>query len=103
MQDVVLPEMAKVFQRFDGKLSAGLTCRTCHGGDAEEARFRMPRALPALSASHLPDGMSAGPMAHVARFMWSEVTPRMAELLGVEPYDRRTGRGFGCLNCHPRA
>jgi hypothetical protein len=27
--------------------------------------------------------------------------PKMAGLLGEEPYNPETGKGFGCFSCHP--
>jgi hypothetical protein len=36
----------------------------------------------------------------VAGFMATKVVPAMAAVLGVEPYDVATGKGFGCNGCH---
>lgn len=86
---LVHPNMARVFQRHDGKAVADVTCRTCHGKDAEEVAYAMPHALPALDPGHMPD-----PSLPIVRFMTDEVTPTMADLLGV---DRRS---FTCFGCH---
>jgi hypothetical protein len=99
---VVHPNMARLFQRFAKTESPELTCRTCHGADAEQVQYKMPHGLPALDPTRLPDPAGAGREARIAKFMIEEVTPQMAELLGVALYDPRTGRGFGCFGCHPR-
>ncbi len=100
---LVHPNMAKLFQRFQGTAYPELTCRSCHGPDAEQVQYKMPHGLPALDPAHMPDPDGPGREARVARFMIDEVTPQMADLLGVAPYDASTGRGFGCFGCHPQA
>jgi hypothetical protein len=101
MTFAVLPNMARSFQRFRGASVPDLTCRSCHGLDAEAVAFKMPHGLSALDPQHLPVPGSASPRARMAQFMFDVVVPEMTELIGVEGYDRRTGRGFGCFNCHP--
>ena len=91
MTFLVLPNMGRLFQRFDGKASPDLTCRTCHGVDAERVAYAMPHGLPALDAHGMPDASMP-----IVRFMTDEVTPTMADLLGVD-----RGR-FTCFGCHPR-
>ena len=103
MTFLVLPNMARLFQGFEGKPDPDLTCRSCHGADAEEVRYKMPHGLTPLDPGRLPSPSSPDPkQARIARFMAEEVTPRMAAMLGLEPYDSRTGQGFGCFGCHPR-
>ena len=87
----VLPNMGRLFQRFDGKPAPDLMCKTCHGDDAEQVGYAMPHGLPALDPARMPD-----PERRVTRFMKDEVTPQMADLLGI---DRAS---FGCFGCHPR-
>ena len=55
---------------------------------------------PPLDPAHMPDPRE-GPDAEIAKFMYEEVTPTMADLLGVTVGDLRSGRGFGCFSCHP--
>lgn len=100
---LVHPNMAKLFQRFEGTPYPTLTCRTCHGPDAEQVQYKMPHGLPALDPAHLPDPTAGGPDARIAKFMIEEVTPQMADLLGAPRRDPRTGRGFDCFGCHPSA
>ena len=92
MTFLVLPNMARLFQRHDGKPDPDMTCRTCHGGDAERVAYAMPHGLPALDPAHMPDERTP-----TVRFMRETVTPTMADLLGVER------REFTCFRCHPRS
>jgi len=98
---VVHPQMARLFQSFRATAAPELTCRTCHGADAEQAAYKMPRGLPRLDPARLPDPNGSQPDARIAKFMAEQVTPTMADLLGVDRFDPRTGRGFGCFGCHP--
>src|SRR5262245_42399757 len=83
MTFAVLPNMARLFQRFEGAPYPEMTCATCHGDGYEEARYAMPRGLPALDAAHLPTASDPDPRtARIARFMIDEVTPAMRDLLG---------------------
>jgi hypothetical protein len=36
-------------------------------------------------------------------FMMKQVSPTTAALLGEQPFDMKTGQGFGCHNCHTSA
>jgi hypothetical protein len=84
----VLPNMARLFQRFQHKPVPDMTCRTCH---AEEVKYAMPHGLPVLDPAHMPD-----PHDPRVRFMTDEVAPTMADLVGI---DRAN---FSCFDCHPR-
>jgi hypothetical protein len=96
MTFTVLPNMARLFQKHFGKPDPDLTCRSCHGKDAEEVQYAMPHGLPALDPDHLPDASSSDPrIAGMAKFMADEVVPTMADL--IEKPD------LGCLTCHPRS
>jgi hypothetical protein len=97
---LIHPQMSRLFQRFEKTPYPELTCRTCHGSDAEKVQYKMPNGLPPLDPVHMPDA-NDGPDAEVAKFMFEEVTPTMANLLGVTVGDPRSGRGFGCFSCHP--
>jgi hypothetical protein len=88
----VLPNMARLFQRHDGKPAPDLTCRSCHGPDAEQAAYAMPHGLPPLDPQRARDRRDER-----VRFMTDEVTPTMADLLGIDRAD------FTCFACHPRA
>jgi hypothetical protein len=103
MTFAVLPNMARLFQRFRGSPDPDMTCATCHGDDAELVHYAMPHGLPALDPAHLPDPNGADPReARMAKFMIDEVTPAMADLLGVRAApDANAGHGLTCFNCHP--
>jgi hypothetical protein len=86
----VLPAMARSFQAFEKAENAKLTCRSCHGVDAEERSYAMPNpTLLALDPAVLPSSASAP----VVDFMNSIVVPRMRELTG--------NPSLGCFQCHP--
>lgn len=89
MTFAVLPNMARAFQRFRGTESPEMTCRTCHGEDAEQVAYKMPHGLPALDRARLPQPGDSP----IAKFMIEEVTPQMKELLG--------GKEVTCFTCHP--
>jgi hypothetical protein len=102
MTFAVLPNMARLFQRFSRSPYPDMTCRTCHGEDAERVRYKMPHGLPALDPAHLPSAGAHDPAeGRLAKFMTEEVTPQMADLLGVPVYDPKSRTGFSCFNCHP--
>ena len=42
------------------------------------------------------------PHREMVRFMWGEVQPKMAELLGMRESKYGRGAGFSCRNCHVR-
>jgi hypothetical protein len=90
MTFLVLPNMARLFQQHDRKPAPDLTCRSCHGEDAEQVGYAMPHGLTALDPRHMPD-----PADDRVRFMTGEVTPKMADLLGIDRAD------FTCFGCHP--
>lgn len=84
MRDTVMPEMEKIFSRWDAHRYPKITCVTCHAHDG----FAMPNAELLLE----PEAVNgAEPMN---RFMREQVTPAMARLLGRPSYD--------CFGCHTR-
>jgi hypothetical protein len=88
----VLPTMARKFQHFEKSAVPRLTCRTCHGADAEDRNYKMPNAsLAALSPTNLPKPESSP----IARFMHEEVVPEMRELTGSPT--------LSCFQCHPQS
>jgi hypothetical protein len=82
--------MARLFQQHDRTPAPTLMCRSCHGEDAEQVAYAMPHGLPALDPRRMPD-----PRDERVRFMTDEVTPRMADMLGIDRPD------FTCFGCHP--
>ncbi len=64
---------------------------------AKAVKFAMPSPeLPQLDST---DNFAAHGERDV-EFMMKEVAPRMAELLGVEPWSPENQEGFGCFSCH---
>jgi hypothetical protein len=99
MTGIVLPEMSKVFQAFYKEEAPSLTCKGCHGDDAEKVAFKMPNDLPSLNPKHMPD-----PHEEMGAFMTEQVVPKMQQLLGISAGTGEGGngkRGFGCFSCHP--
>jgi hypothetical protein len=102
MTFAVLPNMASLFQRFRGTPAPDMTCRTCHGEDAERVGYAMPHGLPALDPRRMPDpGARDAKEAKMAKFMTEEVTPAMADLLHVPRSGPGNRQGFSCFKCHP--
>ena len=97
---LVLPNMARLFQRLGGTEHPTLTCETCHGVAAEAAGYRMPRALPLPKAEAAPGTLNSRAHGQDGEGGVDEVTVTMARLLGKQPYDPATKEGFGCLGCH---
>jgi len=103
MKAAVMPKMGGLFHDFDGKHFAEPKCTLCHGSGAKDGTFKMPNPeLPKLDLS--PAGMKATheKKAEIAEFMGKKVVPGVAELLGERPFDMKTHKGFGCLNCHTK-
>lgn len=94
MQLKVVPEMKTLFQGYDSTKFANFGCQTCHGANGGEIGFKMP------ATKALPQNDPGSPNPDFAGFMSSEVTPRMVQILGAQPYDSATGQGFGCFGCH---
>jgi hypothetical protein len=100
MKTRVVPAMGPLLRGFDPKQFSKVTCVTCHGEGAKKNEFQMPTdALPKLSpAGGFAKHMKSEP--EMTKFMMDKVVPQMAALLGEQPYDPATQKGFGCFNCH---
>lgn len=89
MTFTVLPNMARVWRGFKKTTYPEMTCRTCHGRDAEAVSYRMPNpSLPPIDPRHPPPGP-------VAQFMADTVVPQMIHFIDTTPGH------FGCNSCHP--
>jgi hypothetical protein len=103
MKAAVMPKMGPMFHDFDAKTFAEPRCGLCHGAGAKDGTFKMPNpGLPKLVAT--PDGFKKLQAQHpqVFDFMSKQVVPTMANLLGEEPFDPKTQKGFGCFECHTK-
>lgn len=100
MAQTVMPAMQPLFAAYDARFADAFTCNTCHGSDLVE--FAMPADIPALSGAELSTFTFEGEGRQaIANQMATEIVPKMAELLGEEPYDPATETGtFGCFSCH---
>ena len=100
MKTVILPNMKTAFQNFDAKDFKDFTCVTCHGPGAKKGKFDMPNpGLPKLDFKNgLKDDLAKHP--ETVKFMHEVVTPQMVKMLGVDAFDMKTMKGFGCGGCH---
>jgi hypothetical protein len=100
MKTVVQPKMAELLKEFDAKRFADVKCTTCHGPGVKQGKFDMPNPkLPKLDpkdkfAKHKKKSEK------ILAFMMEKVVPEMASLIGEQPFDPETKKGFGCGNCH---
>jgi hypothetical protein len=100
MKSTIMPKAAAMFHDFDAKKYADAKCNLCHGAGAKTGTFKMPNpALPKLDLSEA--GFKALKDKHpkVLEFMIN-VVHENASLLGEQPYDPATQKGFGCMECH---
>jgi hypothetical protein len=104
MTFVVHPIVAEHYQEFYATEAPMLTCRSCHGKDAERHRYQIAYTpIDDLKPSRVRELYLPGAeVSDEQRFKRDVITPLMARLLGVPAYDPQTGRGFSCLGCHPR-
>jgi hypothetical protein len=100
MKTTVMPKSAELFHDFDAKKYAEPKCVLCHGAGVKDGSFKMPNpGLPKLDVSEA--GFKKLKAAHpkILEFM-IKVEQSTAGLLGEQPYDPATQKGFGCLECH---
>jgi hypothetical protein len=97
MSSCVLPEMAALFEEYDGEAYADFSCTSCHGDDLGGGSYAMPGAV-AISVRE------QDPNSDLYQFMYGSVMPTMAGIIGREAYDVSTGEGdFSCYSCHQEA
>jgi hypothetical protein len=100
MKTIVMPKSKELFAAFDAKEFGNMKCPTCHGDGAKNQTFKMPNPkLPKLSyTDHFKKHMDKKP--EETKFMMEKVVPEVAAMLGMQPFDPKTQKGFGCANCH---
>jgi hypothetical protein len=102
MKAAVMPKLGGMFHDFDGTRYAEPKCVLCHGAGVKDGSFKMPNPdLPKLDIT--PAGFAAlkAKKPKVVDFM-IQVEHTTADLLGEQPFDPKTMKGFGCLNCHTK-
>ncbi len=103
MKSAVMPKMGALFRDFDAKTYAQPKCVLCHGSAAKDGSFKMPNAeLPKLDFDPAAMKKLHAEKAAMLDFMGKQVLPAMAQLVGEQPYDPKTQKGFGCLECHTK-
>jgi hypothetical protein len=99
MKQKVMPAMKPVFQNFDAKKFASVTCKTCHGKNPQKTKYKMPNPeLPALDFEELKAGKVKD--KKMLDFMVKTVKPEMAKILQKPEMTETQQTGFGCLDCH---
>ncbi len=95
MKAKVVPAMTPVFKGHDAEGYAEFGCKTCHGPDWLTPTDYLPELT-------FKDGKITAfeEDPEVAKFMAEQVTPAMAQAMGMQPFDPATGEGFGCGGCH---
>jgi hypothetical protein len=104
MKGPFMEEERKIFASWLPVRFRDMECRTCHGTvGVANGSFRMPNPdLPIVAPG--PDGFQelAEHETVVLKFMQQKLVPETARLLGMEPFDMKTHRGFSCYQCHVR-
>jgi len=98
MKNVVMPAMKEEFNAFDSTRFTAMNCRTCHGSGVKDGDFKMPNSRIAKLTMNFEEMAHDNP--HYMEFMGKVVKPKMAALLGVQPYSHENPTGFGCQSCH---
>ncbi|MFT4563299.1 MAG: hypothetical protein ACI9BW_003053 [Gammaproteobacteria bacterium] len=102
MTFLIHPAITERFQAFYKTPSPELRCTTCHGENPEDAAYNLANSTlvtlgPARVQSLCRPGAALTPEQTFKRDV---VTPTMARLMRVPPYDSSSGLGFSCFGCH---
>lgn len=81
-----------------------LACESCHGAGAESVGYEMSNTtLVSLDPKRVRRlYLHEADLTDEQLFKRDNITPAMARLMGVSPYDPQSGLGFSCFGCHPR-
>jgi hypothetical protein len=104
MKTAVMPKMGGAFHDFDSTKYAEPKCTLCHSAaGAKTGNFKMPNPdLPKLPSTPAEFKKLHDAKPQVMDFMGQQVVPQMAALVGEAPFDIKTGKGFGCFECHTK-
>jgi hypothetical protein len=103
MKTVFAPKLGGMFHDFDAKTFAEPKCELCHGKGVKDGSFKMPNPdLPKLPTTEAGFKKVHDKKPQVVEFM-IKVEQQSAQLLGEQPYDPKTKKGFSCFECHPKA
>jgi hypothetical protein len=101
MKQIVLPKLKPIMQNFGSKQFKDVKCGTCHGAGARNGQFKMPNPeLAKLPNSRAGFEKLMKEKPEWMEFMGKTMKPSMANLLSMKQFDMKTGKGFGCGNCH---
>jgi len=106
MKDAVAPTMKPIFQAFDGKKFKVFDCRTCHGDDGAERKFKMPsndiHPLPNTKEAFEAKLKTEPTWPKWTEFMAQKVEPAMGKLLAVPVFNpqKPVEGAFSCAKCH---
>jgi cytochrome c553 len=106
MKDAVIPTMKPIFQAFDAKKFKTVECRTCHGEDGAERKFKMPskdiHPLPNTKEAFEAKLKTEPTWPKWTEFMSKKVEPTMGKLLDLPVFnpDKPVQGAFSCANCH---
>jgi cytochrome c553 len=95
MKQHVMPALTPAFQQHDAARYADFSCKTCHGPEYKNPHEFLPRLT--MANGQLT---SFAEKPEVSKFMAEVVTPKMAQAMGLPPFDMTTHEGFGCGGCH---
>jgi cytochrome c553 len=106
MKSAVAPAMKPIFQAFDAKKFKTFDCRTCHGEDGAERKYKMPsndiHPLPNSKEGFEAKLKTEPTWPKWTEFMAQKVEPAMGKLLDVPVFNpQKPVQGtFSCGACH---
>jgi len=106
MKAAVVPTMKPIFQTFDAKKFKTVDCRTCHGEDGPERKYKMPsndiHPLPNTKEGFEAKLKAEPTWPKWTEFMVQKVEPAMGKLLDVPVFDPKkpVEGAFNCGKCH---
>lgn len=106
MKAAVVPTMKPILQAFDAKKFKKVDCRTCHGEDGPERKYKMPsndiHPLPNSKEAFEAKLKAEPTWPKWTEFMTQKVEPAMGKLLAVPVFDPKkpVEGAFSCANCH---